>query len=114
MSSCRHASLPVDGSVRIPSDDDMKEDTARIGFRVRGAYLAQLRDVQDVMGFNTPTETIQYLAQRGLEAMSGSLAIKRTFKKLEGLANPQEMLPLLRLMGVSFEGDPTTKEIDKV
>jgi hypothetical protein len=90
----------------------MKEDTARIGFRVRGAYLAQLREVQEILGFNTATETVQYLAQRGLEAMSGQLAIKRTFKRLEGLANPEEMLPLLRMMGV--EVPQILKEAEKV
>lgn len=90
----------------------MKEDTARVGFRVRGAYLAQLREVQELMGFNSPTETVQYLAQRGLEALSGQLSMKRTFKRLEGLANPEEMLPLLRMMGVQIEGP--IKEAEKV
>lgn len=102
----------VDNDVTASSDGDMKEDTARIGFRVRGAYLAQLREVQEILGFNTPTETVQYLAQRGLEAMSGQLAIKRTFKRLEGLANPQELMPLLQMMGV--EVPKTIEEAENV
>lgn len=89
----------------------MKEDTARIGFRVRGAYLAQLREVQEIFGFNTPTETVQYLAQRGLEALTAPLAVKRTFKRLEGLASPDEMLPLLRVL--EGQGVPTIKEAEK-
>ncbi len=90
----------------------MADDAARIGFRVKGAYLAQLREVQDLMGFNTPTEVVQYLAQRGLESLSGPLSIKRTFKRMEGLASPEQLLPLF----AAFErGElPNIKPAEKV
>lgn len=90
----------------------MKDDSIRISFRVRGAQLAQLRDVQEIMGLNTPGEAHQYLAQRGLEAISPQLLARKVFKKFEGLANPQEMLPLLAMM--SGEAAPTPKLAEKV
>lgn len=103
-----------EGATGTPNDDMAKqtEDTARVGFRLRGAYLSQIRDVQELLGFNTPTEVIQYLAQRGLESLSGSLQVRRTFKRLEGLASPEQMLPLIQAM--ESGAAPTLKPAEKV
>lgn len=90
----------------------MADDNARIGFRVKGAYLAQLREVQEIMGFNSPTEVVQYLAQRGLEGMAGQIQVRRTFKRMEGIMSPEQMLPLFAALE---RGEaPTLKPVEKV
>jgi hypothetical protein len=80
----------------------MKEDQIRISFRVRGKQLAQIRDVQELLALNTPGDAYQYLAQRGLEALSAQIQARTVIKKFAGLASAEQMLPLL----AHFEGHP--------
>ena len=90
----------------------MKKEEVRISFRVKGPKLAQLREVQDLMAFDTLTEAHQYLAQRGMEVLGQQLVLRKVMKEALGKWSPDEMMPLLApLMG---EGGPTLKPAEKV
>ena len=64
----------------------------------RGAELAKLQEVRDLLSLNDEPTTIRYLVSRGMEAMNGQLLAARMAKRLEAQYSPQEVLPLFAAM----------------
>lgn len=62
--------------VKIATPDS--KEVVRATFRLHGAELEQVREVQEMLSLNSELDAARYLMQRGLEAMSAMLASKRT------------------------------------
>lgn len=73
-------------------------DQVRVNFRIKGPFLDHVHDVMDLCGLGNETEAVRYLAQRGLEALSGQLQTRRLMRRMEGQYAPQELLPLMKAM----------------
>lgn len=109
--NCHRLSLLIDGRHKTSPNGHVKDESTRVGFRASGRFLEQLREVQQLLGLNTPSEAVYYLTQRGLEQLTTPLASQRALKEMMGKWSPTEALPLLQAM--MGEGPPTLKAAEK-
>lgn len=57
-------------------------EVVRATFRFHGPELQQLREVQEMLSLNSELDAARYLIQRGLEAMSATLASRKASKNM--------------------------------
>lgn len=90
-----------------------KEEILRIGFRLQGRELEQVRDIQRAMLFNTELDAVRYLLRRGAEAcapMVHQVALMTSVRRAAERLSPQELLAFMNAeeaKGVL----PTAKEV---
>lgn len=58
------------------------KEVVRVTFRLHGPELDQIRDVRDMLSLNAELDAARYLMQRGLEAMSATLASRKATKNM--------------------------------
>lgn len=63
-----------------PDADSATKEVVRVTFRLHGAELEQVREVRDMLSLNSELDAARYLMQRGLEAMSATLASRKASK----------------------------------
>jgi len=74
-------------AVSSPESEPGKE-VVRVTFRLHGAELEQMREVRDMLSLNSELDAARYLMQRGLEAMSSTLASRKASKLMAAAVNP--------------------------
>lgn len=79
-------------------------DVIRVHMAWKGAELATLQEVRDLVSLNDEAATIRYLVTRGIEAIGPQLANRRMVRKLESQYTPQQMLPFIEQMAKEAEG----------
>lgn len=73
-----------------------KKQLVRCTMRLHGPELAQIREVCELLSLNAEVDGCRYLMQRGLEALSPQLGVRRMQRKMERTFSPQEMLPFMK------------------
>lgn len=71
------------------------KEIVRVAFRLHGAELAQVREVQEMLNLNSELDASRYLMTRGLEAMSATLASRKA--SLGAAAHSHEVLNLEKM-----------------
>lgn len=64
-----------------PAAKGMKE-IIRVTFRLHGPELEQVREVREMLSLNSELDAARYLMQRGMEAMSATLASSKASRKM--------------------------------
>lgn len=75
---------------RSKNKEELRE-VVRIAFRLHGPELASVREVQDMLSLNSELDATRYLMQRGLEAMSATLASRRASTNMAAQVNAAAM-----------------------
>jgi len=76
----------------------------RVAFRFHGAELEQIRDVRDMLNFNSELDAARYLMRRGLEVMQSTLTSRRVQEKMAAIISPESMVKAI--IGAGYEPDP--------
>jgi len=84
-----------EASQKATNDTMAKKELVRCTMRLHGAELAQVREICELLSLNAEVDACRYLMQRGLEALSAPLGVRRIQRKMETTFSPQEMLPFM-------------------
>jgi len=76
------------------------KEVVRVTFRLHGPELVQIRDVREMLSLNSELDAARYLMQRGLEAMSATLASRRASAVMSAKVDPGSILGELVKLGV--------------
>lgn len=87
---------------RSKTKEEPKE-VVRIAFRLHGPELASVREVQDMLSLNSELDATRYLMQRGLEAMSATLASRRASKNMAAQMNSNSIVQAMIAAGFTPE-----------
>lgn len=68
------------------------KEVVRVTFRLHGPELEQVREVREMLSLNAELDAARYLMQRGLEAMSSTLASRRASKNMAAQINPDAIV----------------------
>ena len=68
------------------------KEIVRVTFRPHGPELAQVREVRDMLSLNSELDAARYLMQRGLEAISATLASHNASESMASQINAQAVL----------------------
>lgn len=79
-------------------------DVVRVHMAWKGAELASIQEVRDLVSLNDEASTIRYLVTRGIEAMTPQLANRRMIRKLESQYTPQQMMPFIEQLAKEGNG----------
>jgi len=71
------------------------KEIVRVTFRLHGPELVQVREVREMLSLNSEIDAARYLMQRGLEAMSATLASRRATTKMGSEVNMAAMMPAM-------------------
>lgn len=85
---------------------DQPKEIARIAFRLHGPELASVREVKDMLSLNSELDATRYLMQRGLEAMSATLASRRASASMASGVNAEALVAAMipKLQQLEKEG----------
>ena len=86
---------------KSPSD----KEVVRITFRLHGAELEQLRQVRDMLSLNAELDAARYLMQRGLEAMSATLASRNASNSMVAKIDTTAMVKEMAEVFAKMEAD---------
>lgn len=75
----------------MPSHSQEKE-IVRVTFRLHGPELLQIREVREMLSLNSELDAARYLMQRGLEAMSATLASRQASKKMQAQVSTEAIV----------------------
>ncbi len=64
----------------------------RVTFRLHGPELLQIREVREMLSLNSELDAARYLMQRGLEAMSATLASRQASKKMQAQVSTEAIV----------------------
>lgn len=68
------------------------KEVVRVTFRLHGPELEQVREVREMLSLNSELDAARYLMQRGLEAMSSTLASRRASSNMAAQINPDAIM----------------------
>ncbi|HVU17430.1 MAG TPA: hypothetical protein VHD32_10915 [Candidatus Didemnitutus sp.] len=68
------------------------KELIRVTFRLHGPELEQIREVQEMLSLNSELDAARYLMQRGLEAMSATLASRKATKHMQSQVNTEAIV----------------------
>lgn len=74
------------------SKEEESREVVRATFRLHGPELQQVREVQEMLSLNSELDAARYLMQRGLEAMSATLASRKASKAMTGAVTPEAIV----------------------
>lgn len=82
----------------------VQKDVVRATFRLHGAELRQIREVQEMLSLNSELDAARYLMQRGLEVMSATLASRRSSTRVADAVSVDKIAEeVFAKLGVSAE-----------
>ena len=84
---------------RHPGDKEI----VRATFRLHGPELDQVREVRDMLSLNSELDAARYLMQRGLEAMSATLASRKASKNMAAQVTSAAIVEAMVAAGFSPE-----------
>ncbi|HVT73851.1 MAG TPA: hypothetical protein VHD61_12000 [Lacunisphaera sp.] len=87
---------------KTPSASDRKE-VVRVAFRLHGPELEQVREIREMLSLNSEIDAARYLMQRGLEAMSATLASRKASKTMVGMVNAESILKEMMKAGFTMD-----------
>lgn len=84
------------------------KEVVRVTFRLHGPELEQVREVRDMLSLNTELDAARYLMQRGLEAMSATLASRKATRSMAAMVNSDAIVQAMVKAG--FTPQEASKE----
>lgn len=76
------------------------KEMVRVTFRFHGAELVQIREIRDMLNLNSEVDAARYLMQRGLEAMTPTLASRRVHGHMTEAVNVEALVKQLVASGI--------------
>lgn len=79
------------------------KEVVRVTFRLHGPELEQAREIRDMLSLNSELDAARYLMQRGLEAMSATLASRKASKGMAAMVNTDAIVQAMVKAGFTPE-----------
>lgn len=78
-------------AVKRTTPEDQPKEVVRIAFRLHGPELESVREVREMLSLNSELDATRYLMQRGLEAMSATLASRKASRNMAAQVNAEAL-----------------------
>lgn len=82
----------------------LEKEVIRATFRFHGAELDQIREVRDMLNFNSELDAARYLMRRGLEVMQPTLTSRRVQEKMASSISAESVVSAM--LGADMEKNP--------
>jgi len=82
------------------------KEIVRVTFRLHGRELEQMREIRDMLSLNSELDAARYLMQRGLEAMSATLASRKASNAMSKAIDADQIVAAMmpKLIEASNQG----------
>ena len=89
--------------MKKPIDSSTDKEVVRVTFRLHGPELEQVREVREMLSLNSELDAARYLMQRGMEALSASLASRKASRNMAAQVSTDAIVKAMVAAGFTPE-----------